>query len=362
MAKKPKGFMFKESAPVRLMERHKKIKVKTPEVLSVDNVRAYLHHCSTVFDATDLIHCLEKVFHALAAANIDMDKEIKHIYMNELGSPGFTDPEGTTHRDSAARFLKGKMTMARNLELWARTGRHHYYVSATLCDMLMLTRLHNMPMSAVQAPLSAFCIVPEKEHWKTEMMQEENLWEYTGEHPLDSVLWTVRRDWWGLDMLRCSGTQIYSRRIDVVPDQYETVGELLTATKEEAPPISFALAVAIYITTRNADVILAEDSPEYRKWAKAIAHLPSGHKKSKNISKYLNRVSGKYLGINRHKLQKAAAAGGGTHASPATHWRVGHMRSQKKGPKSDPYWENIFIEPTLVGGGVAPLAKPRILT
>lgn len=379
MGKKPKNFMFRKTALDFLEDRLSVLPFEVPVIHSENQLRELIVGYHQQYDAYEFTICIEKIVTQLvrqrAGTTEGREQYQKYLrimadtYLKDCGAPGFTDEKGVTHFDAAAHFMDKKLHLMPFMELWRRNGRINYFVDPTLCDMLQLTKLDKMPLKAVELPFRMFTIIPGKELWHmcTKVGEKQNdLWEMncgTEEYPLDSFFWAMDEMTWYIVRLRRTTKDVVMAESTFSLEKFSTVGDILATQDNDADRASleFALAVAIYITTKDADIILAENSPEYRKWAKSIAHLPPGHKKAQGTRRYLARATGKYLGINRHGYQKVAAPQNGTHASPVTHWRCGHMRSQKKGPLANPYWENVYIKPTLVGGVSSADSKPRVL-
>lgn len=100
-----------------------------------------------------------------------------------------------------------------------------------------------------------------------------------------------------------------------------------------------AAMVAVYATTKDADVVLGMETKEYKKLIK---------KKRKRQAKLEQLKNTRFLGSNI-KIDRKVFTGnrpsmGGTHASPIPHWRSGHFRRL-----SDD--KVVWVRPCIIGFG-----------
>lgn len=122
------------------------------------------------------------------------------------------------------------------------------------------------------------------------------------------------------------------------------------------------ICASLYITSPDADMVLAKDSEIYRNWIKNMQEKGVPSRMMKEAEHKRSRLGddthymGQFVTINRHK--NVSKELGGTHASPLTHWRDGYFRRQHYGPREDNLVKTVFIEPTIVNGHMGiPLSK-----
>lgn len=348
MAKKPKHFMFDVHALDFLYSRVLKHQHNLPTNTSIKEAVLSLRAA----DRGDY-NAFYETIESLAFYRGGSETILSTI-VNDLGLPGFRSPEGKQYTDEGILFVQNKLLGVSALRDWVDQGKFQFLVAPNLCTMLRHTKLDNFPTNRICLPQKSFSIVPSLDGWSRSFRADNSysIWSIAKEDtPLDSISWvTLESGAWLFTLYRYvttpNGITLGAESMRINPDKYATLGDMFKGVKSSGE-LEFACAVAIYATTVDADSILAENSPEYREWAKKIKKLPEGNKRRGDILRKLSRAQGSknmYLGgkirLNRHG-SKGAKGGSGTHASPRAHWRMGHIRRIPNG-------NTVFIQPTIV--------------
>jgi len=124
----------------------------------------------------------------------------------------------------------------------------------------------------------------------------------------------------------------------------------------------FIASTLVYITTRDADVILGKSSKIYKDWVEELRNRKSTRKQLREVNKIrdsLETRDRRFLGMSFRIIDRH----GNTHTddaelhiartSPITHWRVGHFHHywMNKEGSEDKELVQKFVQPVLVNPG-----------
>lgn len=159
--------------------------------------------------------------------------------------------------------------------------------------------------------------------------------------------WIVLYDYSGL--IKANGDICNIFMADIIFDRYQNVFGMTISSGFGLDEYPIIKTLLLYINSSNADIILGQNSKEYRDAVRAMKRFPPGHKKRQRAYETMIALKNtKILGsrityINRHEKQDGEKTG--SHASPSPHWRRGHYRRQHFG-KENSEQKIIYIAPT----------------
>lgn len=328
----------------------------------------------------------------------DIVSDIRTLIARQYDCPGFVTPKGERLWDEFQNFLEGHTWLVKSLVEWSQAGQFVYTIAPTLSEMLVHTKLGALPCQNLQMPAEHIYVCPPRGTWEAMHLADsrmEDIWDTKKDSDTEGVLISqlhVESEQEGYPVVglmcmrttttRTGPTIVANTMFKVHLEPRATLNDAIHATltdKDRGPYnadndvtlqkiIEYTAAVLVYATSQDADVILARNSPEYKKWTKELSRYPGGHKKRKPLLEQLARADGSgvhYLGrslvIERHTEKEAAVKGEGTHASPRAHWRQGHFRSQPYGPRDKVQYKTIWIRPTVIGMGNPGVTRQRHL-
>jgi hypothetical protein len=272
---------------------------------------------------------------------------------------------------------------------WASHNRPSYVLSPDLAEMLQHTRLDQLPVDGLRLPYPAIVLAPPEGistvlfgkpgclyvsdyvdedvdggHycWHVRFSPDEQhfssfplghfVMDVPGQTVEDAVEAEIQRG--------KNAVELWKLRAAVSPAMREYVSgySFLPAPSEEVlrNTLLFVCACMVYATMPDADILLAENSPEYAAWLKTIDINKLGRRDRREFEG-IRRIGGSrrfYLGrqikiIDRHQPNEDSGHEKKGHMSPRLHWRSGHYRRVWHGSGQDRHTQVHWIKPTLVG-------------
>jgi len=209
-------------------------------------------------------------------------------------------------------------------ELFA-TGNNAFVISDTLREMFLKTDLLKIEIDAIDLPYSAF-----------QLMTEDRTVFFT------HIPATSGRSLWIFDNVEYGCVHLKQ------DEDTKTLGDLWDCLPEgfwKNHPDSAQACEEAFNLVCNLSLYLATRSPEVKSEGRKT-NRGKGRKKSRR------RAELDYTPIRRVLYPSAhvGARNGSGGVSRKAHWVRGHWRKQPYGPRDDPRYERIWIEPHLRGG------------
>jgi hypothetical protein len=281
---------------------------------------------------------------------------------------------------------------------WVRKGRSVYLYSPILAEMLLHTKLDNLPVECLRLPypVTEFSfpegVIPPYplfilyEEWKEDTNWGKSQAEVTGAILTEEVAEDTQRprirltflgkNSGGLMNVICeyflytdTGQTVAKELSDAFkkrlpqeelenPIHNEMVQETAKRLEEHGPRLNaFIIASVVYAVMPDADAVLSANSPEYAEWAAEVASRKLNRHQQRDVSGIrgtVERPNRYYLGrsiriIDRHTSENPAQLGE-KRASPRMHWRAGHFHLYWTGPKDGGLRNSVvkFVAPVIV--------------
>jgi len=277
---------------------------------------------------------------------------------------------------------------------WLLKGSNTYTVSPDLMELLLQTKLHKYPVKELRMPYEVVeFVIPRTVYTNTLVTEDTAPVKDTGVSVVLVEGSMLEENYIGVTDLRVVRREVdgalLSTSLGSLTLNCNTNDDVVTQAAACAQTVVHAggpadclggmvkmsntvAALLIYVTLPDADDILCAESPAYKEWITALKRKKKLNKRDRQRVNTPVSDSRRILGnsikiIDRHDysaddeddLTKTA---GPTRKSPVTHWRQGHMKSVRVGPRNGPQkLEARWIKPTVVApptpGAVPPPKK-----
>lgn len=287
---------------------------------------------------------------------------------------------------------------ANSIGSWLMVGSNTYTVSPELMELLLQTKLHKYPVKELRMPYAAVeFVIPRSVYantWVTEETTPEGdtgvsvvLVEGSGSEENHIGVTDIRVVRGGVDgaLLSTSPGSLSincNTNDDVVTQANECSQTVIRAGGSPdcldgmVKLSNTVAALLIYVTLPDADDILCAESPAYKEWVTALKRKKKINKKDRRRMNIPVSDSRRILGnsikiLDRHDYSAddddddVTKMAGAPRKRPVTHWRQGHMKSVRCGPRDGPQTlEPRWIKPTIVAPpapGVLPAPKKTVV-
>ena len=298
---------------------------------------------------------------------------------------------GQTEAEAQQFIIKNSLALCRTLLAWQWAGQHTYIVTPTLAELLSKTNIRNFSMSDIKMPFKAveFVLPLDIHSWLGRADRSDGRKIDPIKHI--SLLAHEYRDSNTIQITEVVLSQYTSQCVTRFPlnrNELLRIGEVMgheniLADKANAAHqipyvdqlLNFVVALLIYTTLPDADMILGQESLEYKAWIKSMKRRKKLSKKERRKLEDAESSNRCILGssikiLDRHDYNvnddaDLTKTSGPTRKSPETHWRQGHMRTVRVGPRNGPQTiEPRWIQPTMVAAppsGAVPQPKKTVM-
>lgn len=280
---------------------------------------------------------------------------------------------------------------------WLLHGSNTYMVAPELMELLLQTKLHKYPVKELRMPYDVVeFAIPRSVYANTWVTDATTPEKDTGVSVVLSGGKGVEENHIGVVDLRVARRGVDGALLSTCPGSLtincNTNDDVVTQANECSQTVvdeggspdcldgmvkmsNTVAALLIYVTLPDADDILCAESPAYKEWITALKRKKKINKKDRQRMSIpvsdRRRILGNSIKIlDRHDYSAdddddLTKTSGPTRKSPVTHWRQGHMKSVRVGPRSGPQTlEPRWIKPTVVAAphpGAVPQPKKTVM-